>query len=95
MVPYCYLFLLSVFILWFTYTLVTYFVNFRQLNDHLSGKALCIRCTASAFRKLLSIYVLSCFPFDFESRMWDLIVSVPDHCLSFYFTLEILTKGDL
>ena len=20
--------------------------------------------------------------------MWDLIVSVPDHCLSFYFTLE-------
>ena len=24
--------------------------------------------------------------FGFESRMWDLIVSVPDHCLSFYFT---------
>ena len=23
--------------------------------------------------------------FGFESRMWDLIVSVPDHCLSFYF----------
>ena len=21
----------------------------------------------------------------FEGRMWDLIVSVPDHCLSFYF----------
>ena len=21
----------------------------------------------------------------FEDRMWDLIVSVPDHCLSFYF----------
>ena len=20
--------------------------------------------------------------------MWDLIVSVPDHCLSFYFTLQ-------
>ena len=20
------------------------------------------------------------FPFDFESRIWDLIVSVPDHC---------------
>ena len=25
--------------------------------------------------------------FGFEGRMWDLIVSVPDHCLSFYFTL--------
>ena len=22
-----------------------------------------------------------------EGRMWDLIVSVPDHCLSFYFSI--------
>ena len=64
--------------------LVTYFVNFRQLNDHLFGKELFIRFTASAFRKL-PIYVFSYFPFGFEGRMWDLIVSVPDHCLSFYF----------
>ena len=41
---------------------------------------------ASAFRKLSSIYVFSYFPFGFEGRIWDLIVSVPDHCLSFYFT---------
>ena len=33
-----------------------------------------------------SVYVFSCFPFGFEGRMWDLIVSVPDHCLCFYFT---------
>ena len=39
----------------------------------------------SAFCKLSSIYVLSYFPFGFEGRIWDLIVSVPDHCLSFYF----------
>ena len=45
--------------------LVTYFVNFRKLNDHLFGKKLFIR---------------------FEGRMWDLILSVPDHCLSFYLT---------
>ena len=25
--------------------------------------------------------------FGFEGRIWDLIVSVPDHCLSFYFPL--------
>ena len=25
------------------------------------------------------------FPFGFEGRMWYLIVSVPGHCLSFYF----------
>ena len=37
------------------------------------------------FRELPSVCVFSCFPFGFESRMWDLIVSVPDHCLSFYF----------
>ena len=67
--------------------LVTYFVNFWYLNDHLFGKELFIRFTASAFRKLPSIYVFSYFPFGFEGRMWDLIVSVPDHCLSFYCVL--------
>ena len=44
-----------------------------------------IRFTARAFRKLLSVYVFSYFPFGFEGRIWDLIVLVPDHCLSFYF----------
>ena len=68
--------------------LVTYFVNFRYLNDHLFAKELFIRFTASAFRKLPSFYVFSYFPFGFEGRMWDLIVSVPDHCLSFYFTTK-------
>ena len=65
--------------------LVTYFVNFRLLNDQLFGKELFILFAASAFRKLSSIYVFSYFPFGFEGRIWDLIVSVPDHCLSFYF----------
>ena len=65
--------------------LVTYFVNFRYLNDHLFGKELFILFAASAFRKLSSIYVFSYFPFGFEGRIWGLIISVPDHCLSFYF----------
>ena len=30
----------------------------------------------------------SYFPFGFEGRIWDLIVSVPDHCLSFYFDMK-------
>ena len=29
------------------------------------------------------MYVFSYFPFGFEGGIWDLIVSVPDHCLSF------------
>ena len=32
-------------------------------------------------------FVFSYFPFGFEGRIWDLIVSVPDHCLSFYLQL--------
>ena len=40
--------------------------------------------------KLSSIYVFSYFPFGFEGRIWDLIVSVPDHCLSFYFVEEMI-----
>ena len=28
------------------------------------------------FRKLLSIYVLSCFPFGFEGRIWDLFLII-------------------
>ena len=53
------------------------FIRFR--------KKLFIWFTARAFDKLLSIYVFSYFPFGFEGRMWDLIVSVPDHCLFGYF----------
>ena len=101
MVPYCYLFLLSVFILWFPYYVSDIFWlnlgswsgsgsgrnddhSLRPVNDSLSGKELFIRFTAHAFRKLLSNYVFSYFPFGFEGRVWDLIVSVPDHCLSLY-----------
>ena len=74
--------------------LVTYFVNFRWLNDHLFGKELFILFAASAFRKLSSIYVFSYFPFGFEGRIWDLIVSVPDHCLSFYFLWKALENHE-
>ena len=76
-----------IFILWFTYYVSDIF---RQLNDHLSGKELfMIQFTTHAFRKLLSIYVLSYFPSGFDGRILDLIVSVPDHCLSFYFSLPL------
>ena len=57
------------------------------MTTEVFGKELFIRFTASAFRKLLSMYVFTYFPFGFEGRMWDLIVSVPDHCLSFYFSV--------
>ena len=69
-------------------------VKFRQLNDHLAGKGLFIWFTTRAFHKLLSVYVhvLSYFPFGFEGRIWDLIVSVPDVCLSFYFVISFFIR---
>ena len=79
MVPHCYVLLLSV-----LYICSPVIDIFRQLNDHLFGKELFIRFTARAFRKLLSIYIFSYFPFGFKGRIRDLIVV--DHCLSFYFT---------
>ena len=39
--------------------------------------------------------VFSYFPFGFEGRMWDLIVSVPNHCISFYFTVDQTLKAAL
>ena len=56
-------------------------------------KELFIRFTARAFRKLLSVYVFNYFPFGFQDRIWDLIVSVPDHCLSFYFVNSFLKQN--
>ena len=76
---------MSVFILWLTYYASDIL---RYLNDHLPGKELFIRFTARAFRKLLSVYVFSYFPFAFDDRILDLIVSVPDHCFFFTFWLE-------
>ena len=49
-----------------------------------------IRFTASAFHKLPSIYVFGYFSFGFEGRVWGLTVSVPDHCLSFYFSYHFI-----
>ena len=51
------------------------------------GKSCSFGLPRVPFRNLPSIYVFSYFPFGFEGRVWDLIVSVPDHCLSFYFPI--------
>ena len=36
-------------------------------------------------RKRLSVCMFVSFPFDFENGLWDVIVLIPDHCLSTYF----------
>ena len=47
--------------------LVICFVDFGWLNGRLFGRELFIRFAAGAFRKLLSVCVLGCFPFGFEA----------------------------
>ena len=62
----------------------------KEKRVHEQGDPIYKNSFASAFRKLSSIYVFSYFPFGFEGRIWDLIVSVPDHCLSFYFGKHVI-----
>ena len=42
------------------------------------------RIIVRVFRERLSICECASFPFGTESELWDLIVLVSDHCLSFY-----------
>ena len=48
------------------------------------GKSCLFGLPRVSFVHCCQFVVFSYFPFGFEGRMWDLIVSVPDHCLSFY-----------
>ena len=62
------------------------------------GKSCSFGLPRVPFVNCFSIYAFSYFPFGFEGRMWDLIVLVPDHCLTFYFGLSIFIhqyRGDL
>ena len=34
------------------------------------------------------------FPFGIEGVMWDVIVLIPDHCLSIYFLYTLLLLGE-
>ena len=44
-----------------------------------------INCTCLSWA-LVNFSVCSSFPFGIEGGMWDVIVLIPDHCLSTYFT---------
>ena len=50
------------------------------------GKKLFIRFAVRVFREcFFSVCRCSSFLFDFEGGMSDLIILIPDHCLSIYF----------
>ena len=66
------------------------------MNDHLFGKELFIRFTVRAFCKLLSNFV--CFLLsllDLRVRCGGVILLIPDHCLSIYFSVRIPDIGIL
>ena len=41
----------------------------------------------NALVKVLPAAASALFPFGFEGGIWDLIILVPDHCISFYFVI--------
>ena len=53
-----------------------------------------IQLAECVLSELLSICVCASFPLGFEGGMWELIVFIPDHCLSF-FTLKTLSSPDI
>ena len=61
------------------------------MNDHPSGKELFGLPLVPSVNCCQVMYLVIS-PFRFEGRMWYQIVSVPDHCLSFYFSLTIHMK---
>ena len=52
------------------------------------GKELFIWLTVCVLRGCwLKFFVCSSFPFGIEGWMWDVIVLIPDHCLSIYLLI--------
>ena len=49
------------------------------------GRELFLWFNVCAFRECLSICEYASSLFDFEGGMWDLMVLVPEHCLSILF----------
>ena len=39
--------------------------------------------------QILSNFMCPSLPFGIEGEMWDVIVLIPDHCLSFYYVFEL------
>ena len=56
------------------------------MNDHLFMRELSIPFIVCVFRERLSVCVCPFVPSGFEGGMLDLIVLIPDHRLSFYFS---------
>ena len=57
-----------------------------QVTHFTHSRSFCLLCMS-----VVKVYQFVCvcvsFPLELDDGMWDLIVSVPDHCLSFYFSI--------
>ena len=56
-----------------------------MLNDNLFGNELFIWLLWVTFVNVFQMYVCVSFSLRFEGGVYDLIVFIPDHCLSFIF----------
>ena len=49
-------------------------------------------CSFGLLWSFVKFYVCPSFPFGIEGGMWVVIVVIPDHCLSIYFTLHLFSE---
>ena len=60
------------------------------------GKKLFIQFTLRVrFVNVIKFCVCHSFPFGILGGMWDMIVLIPDHCLSIYFNFPILCNNNI
>ena len=62
--------------------ILTYLAN---ANNTIWQRAAHSGFTVCVFCECFSVCMCASFPFSFEGRMWELIVLVPDYCLSIVF----------
>ena len=57
------------------------------------GKSCSFAILYVSFMNVYQFFSVCLFPFRFEGGMLDLVVLIPDHCLSIYFSLRVNPKG--
>ena len=59
------------------------------------GKSCSFGLLRMTFVSVCQILCVSSFPFGIKGRMWVVIVLIPDHCLSVYFTSYANKSGTI
>ena len=65
--------------------LLLYLVRIAEWSPVCLGKSCSFGLLYMSFLNVYQMLCVSHFPFGIECGMWDVIVLIPDHCISIYF----------